>query len=219
MSDPVGTSARGSTATRTPGSSPAGRCSSTTCTCPACCTWRFCAADDAHARLRRIDVAAARARPGVVAVYTAADLGDVLAARTAAGAAAADCRASSSTSAPRCRSRATRSATPASRWRWWWPRAATSPRTRWPTSRVDVEPLPASWSTSKRRCGPARRACTTTSARTWPRTCAQTKGDYAAARADAAHRHPAPLPLRPRRRRGDREPRRRGAAGTRRTKS
>jgi aerobic carbon-monoxide dehydrogenase large subunit len=30
----------------------------------------------AHARLKRIDVAAARRRPGVVAVYTAADLGD-----------------------------------------------------------------------------------------------------------------------------------------------
>jgi carbon-monoxide dehydrogenase large subunit len=30
----------------------------------------------AHARIRRIDVAAARTRPGVVAIYTAADLGD-----------------------------------------------------------------------------------------------------------------------------------------------
>src|SRR5262249_20526886 len=30
----------------------------------------------AHARIRQIDVAAARKRPGVVAVYTAADLGD-----------------------------------------------------------------------------------------------------------------------------------------------
>jgi aerobic carbon-monoxide dehydrogenase large subunit len=30
----------------------------------------------AHARIQRIDVAAARKRPGVVAVYTAADLGD-----------------------------------------------------------------------------------------------------------------------------------------------
>ena len=30
----------------------------------------------AHARIRAIDVSAARARPGVVAVYTAADLGD-----------------------------------------------------------------------------------------------------------------------------------------------
>ncbi|MBV8745942.1 MAG: xanthine dehydrogenase family protein, partial [Xanthobacteraceae bacterium] len=30
----------------------------------------------AHARIRRIDVAAARKRPGVVAIYTAADLGD-----------------------------------------------------------------------------------------------------------------------------------------------
>src|SRR5215467_11595399 len=30
----------------------------------------------AHARLKRVDVAAARARPGVAAVYAAADLGD-----------------------------------------------------------------------------------------------------------------------------------------------
>jgi carbon-monoxide dehydrogenase large subunit len=36
----------------------------------------FRRAEVAHARIRRIDVSAARARPGVVAVYTAADLGD-----------------------------------------------------------------------------------------------------------------------------------------------
>ncbi len=36
----------------------------------------FLRADYAHARLKGIDVAAARARPGVVAVYTAADMGD-----------------------------------------------------------------------------------------------------------------------------------------------
>ena len=36
----------------------------------------FLRADHAHARLEGIDVTAARARPGVLAVYTAADLGD-----------------------------------------------------------------------------------------------------------------------------------------------
>ena len=36
----------------------------------------FLRSEHAHARLRRIDVSAARRRPGVVAVYTAADLGD-----------------------------------------------------------------------------------------------------------------------------------------------
>ncbi|MCS7038196.1 MAG: xanthine dehydrogenase family protein molybdopterin-binding subunit [Anaerolineae bacterium] len=36
----------------------------------------FKRSDYAHARIRRIDVSAARQRPGVVAVYTAADLGD-----------------------------------------------------------------------------------------------------------------------------------------------
>ena len=37
----------------------------------------FLRADEAHARVRSIDVAAARQRPGVVAVVTAADLGEV----------------------------------------------------------------------------------------------------------------------------------------------
>src|SRR5438309_10765697 len=36
----------------------------------------FLRSEHAHARLTRIDVSAARRRPGVVAVYTAADLGD-----------------------------------------------------------------------------------------------------------------------------------------------
>ncbi|MGH7674082.1 MAG: xanthine dehydrogenase family protein molybdopterin-binding subunit, partial [Gemmatimonadales bacterium] len=36
----------------------------------------FLRSDHAHARLRGVDAAAARRRPGVVAVYTAADLGD-----------------------------------------------------------------------------------------------------------------------------------------------
>src|SRR5204862_359347 len=36
----------------------------------------FLRSEHAHARLKRIDVSAARRRPGVVAVYTAADLGD-----------------------------------------------------------------------------------------------------------------------------------------------
>ncbi|MDQ3606460.1 MAG: xanthine dehydrogenase family protein molybdopterin-binding subunit, partial [Gemmatimonadota bacterium] len=36
----------------------------------------FLRSDHAHALIRGIDVAAARARPGVVAVFTAEDLGD-----------------------------------------------------------------------------------------------------------------------------------------------
>ena len=36
----------------------------------------FLRSDEAHARITSIDVTAARARPGVIAVYTAADLGD-----------------------------------------------------------------------------------------------------------------------------------------------
>jgi len=36
----------------------------------------FLRSDDAHARIRRVDASAARAREGVAAVYTAADLGD-----------------------------------------------------------------------------------------------------------------------------------------------
>ena len=36
----------------------------------------FLRSDYAHARIRSIDVSAARARPGVVAVYTAEDMGD-----------------------------------------------------------------------------------------------------------------------------------------------
>ena len=38
----------------------------------------FVRSDYAHARLNRVDVTAARARPGVLAVYTAGDLGDYL---------------------------------------------------------------------------------------------------------------------------------------------
>ena len=36
----------------------------------------FLRSDYAHARVRSIDVSAARTRPGVVAVYTAEDMGD-----------------------------------------------------------------------------------------------------------------------------------------------
>jgi CO/xanthine dehydrogenase Mo-binding subunit len=38
----------------------------------------FVRSDYAHARLKSVDVSAARERPGVLAVYTAADLGDYL---------------------------------------------------------------------------------------------------------------------------------------------
>ncbi len=45
-------------------------------TCPACCTWRSCAASTRTRSITGVDVSAARAQPGVVAVYTAEDLGD-----------------------------------------------------------------------------------------------------------------------------------------------
>ena len=77
----------------------------------------FVSSDYAHARIVSVDTSAARERPGVVAVYTAADLGRLL------------------TPAPLlvppppiprqcfmrariCRSPATKCATSASRWRW-----------------------------------------------------------------------------------------------------
>ena len=44
--------------------------------CRGCCTWRSCAATHAHGRLRAVDVTRRAARPGVVAVFTADDLGD-----------------------------------------------------------------------------------------------------------------------------------------------
>ena len=122
-------------------------------------------------------------------------------------------RASSSTSAPRCRWPRTRCATSASRWRWWLPKAATWPRTRSTTSMVELEPLPR-WSISKRRCcrgcgaGPRRRRLATS-----PRTSVQRKGDYAAAAGAGRSRHQAPLSLRPRHVGADRDPRRGRAVG------
>ena len=59
-----------------PAADAARRCSSTTSNLPDMLHAAFLRSDVAHARIRRIDVRAARARPGVVAVYTAADLGD-----------------------------------------------------------------------------------------------------------------------------------------------
>jgi hypothetical protein len=69
------TSAARRPATRTAASSPARPRSWTTCGCRGCCTRRSCAATTRtpHPRHRRLRGAA---RPGVVAVYTAEDLGD-----------------------------------------------------------------------------------------------------------------------------------------------
>ena len=70
----------------------AARSSWTTCSCRACCTWRSCAASTRTRAFSSVDVSAARSRPGVVAVYTAGDLGDYWQPGSAARAAAADPR-------------------------------------------------------------------------------------------------------------------------------
>ena len=45
---------------------------------PACCTWRSCAARWRTPRINRVDVSAALQRPGVIAAFSGADLGDEL---------------------------------------------------------------------------------------------------------------------------------------------
>ena len=106
----------------------------------------------------------------------------------------------------------TRSATSASRSRWSSPRAATSPKTRFATSSSTSSRSTRS-SISRRRSQPARRVSTSSWRRTPPRTCVQRKGDYARRPRQGGRRRHAPLPLRPRRVGGDREPRRRRAVG------
>src|SRR5258706_15460622 len=71
----------------------------------------------AHARLKGIDMSAALARPGVVAAYKAADLGDYWKPGPLL-VSPPPVEAEFSTSAPRCRWPATRSALSASRWQW-----------------------------------------------------------------------------------------------------
>ena len=132
----------------------------------------------------------------------------------AAGAAAADRRARSSTSARRCRSPRTRCATSASRWRSSWPTAATSPRTRSPTSRSSSSRC-RRWSISRSAGAEtvaARVHEDVRSQRRRPRA-GRASGDYAAARARADARDPPPLPLRPRRLVADRDARRRRQLG------
>ena len=97
----------------------------------------------AHARIKRIDVSRALKRPGVVAVYTADDLGAYWQPGPVAGAAAADRRNRLQPAHARCRWPRTRSATSASRSPSSSPRAATSPRTRSTISRSISRPLPA----------------------------------------------------------------------------
>ena len=83
------TSARRSSATRTRACSPAARCSSTTSSCPACCTPRSCAART-RTRASLASTPPRRARgAGVVAVYTADGSRRLLAPRAAPRAAAA----------------------------------------------------------------------------------------------------------------------------------
>ena len=83
----------------------------------------------AHGRIRRIEAAAARAMPGVHAVMTAADIGEVplIPLRLAI---CRSSRAICSRSSPPARC-----AMSASRSPWWWRRRKGWPRTRWSGSR------------------------------------------------------------------------------------
>ncbi len=173
----------------------------------------FVRSEYAHARIRAVDVTAARARPGVLAVYTAADLGDY------------------SRPAPLLvppppiqRARLPRADAPA---------AGAPDKVRYVGEPIAIdrrgEPLhrrrcaarrdrrrsirSTRSSISKRRWPTVRRGCTTTSRRTPRRMWSRRKGDYAAARAAGGRRHRATIPLRPRRVGGDREPRRRRRSG------
>ncbi len=156
---------------------------------------------------------AALKRPGVIAVYTAEDLGRLLAARPAAGAAAADLRASSSTRAPMCRSPKTRSAVPASRSRSWSRKAAISPRTRSTISTVDLEILPAVVDLEQALAKRLGAAFTTISATMSPPMCVRPRAITRSAAAKAASHAQAPLSLRARHLLADRDPRRGGAMG------
>ena len=146
----------------------------------------FLRSNVAHARIRSIDVAAARARAGVVAVYTAEDLGAYwapgpllvppppIAGHHLQSAHAGAARQGQG--APRRRAAGRRA----------WRRAAISPRTRSPTS-----------PSSSIRCRPSsiwKRRSTDTSARVHDDVrgnvaahVRQSRGNYAAARARAEH--------------------------------
>ena len=185
----------------------------TMCSCRACCTWRSCAATTrTRAEQRRCRRPRARA-PGVVAVYTADDLGDYCKPGAAAGAAAADpgprvSRAARSSplaqgQGPLCRraDRDDRRREPLHRRR----RArATSSSTSIRSTRSSI---------SRRRSAPARRCVHEHLGLERAAHVVQRKGDYAAARAKARRRRRAPVPLRPRRGGGDREPRGRRRTG------
>ena len=72
---PQPSSARPVSARKTRGWSPARPTGPTTSPCPACCTWRSCAARTRTPR-SRVDVSAARQRPGVIAAFSGADFAD-----------------------------------------------------------------------------------------------------------------------------------------------
>ena len=198
---------RASAATRTRACSPAARCSSTTCSCRACCTWRSCAATTRTRASDGVDVSAARAAAGRGRRLHGRGPRRLLAARAAAGAAAADPRPRLPRAARRCRWPRTRCATSASRSRWSWPRAATSPRTRSRDVVVDVEPLRAVVDLEA-ALAPARRWCTSISTSNLAAHVRAAQGRLrGGARRSADVVIAPPLPLRPRRRGRDREPR------------
>ena len=151
----------------------------TTCSCRGCCTWRSCAATTRTRGSKRIDASAALARPGVVAVYTADDLGDYCRPGAAAGAAAADSRLDVS----RLHAAAARAGQGPLRRRADRDGGRREPlHRRGRADRHRRRPRAArrgrrSRSGARRR---TRRACTSIWRRTPPRTCVQRKGDYAA---------------------------------------
>ena len=174
----------------------------------------FVRSPHAHARIRGSTLSAARRHAGVVAVYTAHDLGDYWQPGTAAGAAAAD-RGHRLQPAHAGAAR----------------QGQGAPCRRAGRDGDRREPLPrrgrraaTSWSTTS-RCRPS----STSSGALQPRRAARARrpaGSNVAAhvrqtqgrlrrrpRRRAAPRHPAPLPLRPRRVVADRDARRRGAVG------
>ena len=92
----------------------------------------------AHARITGVDLSAARAVPGVVAVFSGADFADEQGSLPCAWPVTPDIVIPDH---PRWRS--TRSATSARRWPAWSRAPATRPRTRRTAVDVDYEPLPA----------------------------------------------------------------------------
>ena len=165
----------------------------------------------AHARIRRIDVAAARRRPGVVAVYTAADLGDywqpgplLVPPPPIAG-----ITFNQRTQVPLAKDKVRHVGEPL---------AMVVAESRYVAEDaladivVDIDPLPAVVDL-ERALAPDRRPVHDDLGTNVAAHVRQTKGDYATARGAGRPRDPAALPLRPRRLLADRDPRHRRQLG------